>query len=68
MFPSRIPYTSMSLPYRIGNGWLGGVLPAIVAGNGNIYCGLWYPGMVAAHTMVIGVLVLPKIFRRNIDA
>lgn len=72
MFPSRIRYTSMSLPYHIGNGWLGGLLPAIsfamVAANGNIYYGLWYPVVVAAATVVIGIFVLPETFRRNIDA
>ena len=62
LFPTRIRYTSMSLPYHIGNGWLGGFLPttafAIVAATGNIYSGLWYPVIVAALTAVIGVLFL----------
>jgi len=70
LFPSRIRYTSMSLPYHIGNGWLGGLLPAIsfamVAANGNIYQGFWYPVAVAAATFIIGMLVLPETFRRNI--
>lgn len=60
MFPTRIRYTSMSLPYHIGNGWFGGMLPSItfamVAQNGNIYHGLWYPIVIAAATFVIGVL------------
>jgi MFS family permease len=62
MFPTRIRYTSMSLPYHIGNGWFGGVLPlvatAIVASTGNIYNGLWYPIAVAVMTVVIGGLML----------
>ncbi|MES2091308.1 MAG: MFS transporter [Pseudomonadota bacterium] len=60
MFPTRIRYTSMSLPYHIGNGWFGGLLPttafAIVAQTGNIYNGLWYPIIVAGATFVIGLL------------
>jgi MFS family permease len=60
MFPTRIRYTSMSLPYHIGNGWFGGMLPSItfamVAQNGNIYHGLWYPIVIAVMTFVIGVL------------
>ncbi|RZT43070.1 MFS transporter [Cupriavidus agavae] len=60
MFPTRIRYSSMSLPYHIGNGWFGGLLPtisfALVAQNGNIYYGLWYPIVIAAITFVIGAL------------
>ena len=60
MFPTRIRYTSMSLPYHIGNGWFGGLLPAtalaIVAQTGNMYNGLWYPIIVAAMTFVIGMI------------
>lgn len=60
MFPTRIRYTSMSLPYHIGNGWFGGFLPttafAIVASTGNIYSGLWYPVVIATLTLVIGML------------
>ncbi len=60
MFPTRIRYTSMSLPYHIGNGWFGGFLPttsfAMVAANGNIYYGLWYPIVIALGTFVIGML------------
>ena len=62
LFPTKIRYTSMSLPYHIGNGWFGGMLPllatAIVAFTGNIYAGLWYPIVVALITAVIGVLFL----------
>ena len=60
LFPTQIRYTSMSLPYHIGNGWFGGLLPllatAIVAAKGNIYAGLWYPIIVAVITVVIGAL------------
>ena len=70
LFPSRIRYTAMSLPYHIGNGWFGGFLPttafAMVAATGNIYYGLWYPVVVAAITLVIGLLFLPETFRRKI--
>ena len=62
MFPTRIRYTSMSLPYHIGNGWFGGFLPfisfAIVAATGDIYSGLWYPVIIAGLTFVIGALFL----------
>lgn len=71
LFPSRIRYTSMSLPYHIGNGWFGGFLPtlafAMVAATGDIYYGLWYPITVAALTVVVGLFLLPETFRRNID-
>jgi MFS family permease len=64
MFPTRIRYTSMSLPYHIGNGWFGGLLPtisfALVAQNGNIYYGLWYPIIVASATLVIGILFVKE--------
>jgi MFS family permease len=64
LFPTRIRYTSMSLPYHIGNGWFGGFLPttafAIVAATGNIYSGLWYPVIIAGMTFVIGTLFLPE--------
>src|SRR5437660_628168 len=60
LFPTRIRYTSMSLPYHIGNGWFGGLLPllatAIVAKQGNIYAGLWYPIIVSVLTVVVGAL------------
>jgi MFS family permease len=69
LFPTRIRYTSMSLPYHIGNGWFGGMLPllatAMVAASGNIYYGLWYPIVVAAMTVVIGALFLRD--NRHID-
>ena len=71
LFPSKIRYTSMSLPYHIGNGWLGGLLPAIgfamVAANGDIYYGFWYPVVVAALTLVFGMIFLPETYKRNID-
>ena len=64
MFPTRIRYTSMSLPYHIGNGWFGGFLPttafAIVAATGNIYNGLWYPIIVAVMSLVIGTLFIKE--------
>jgi MFS family permease len=64
LFPTRIRYTSMSLPYHIGNGWFGGFLPttafAMVAATGNIYQGLWYPIVVALMTLVVGALFLPE--------
>ncbi len=64
MFPTRIRYTSMSLPYHIGNGWFGGFLPAIafsiVAAKGNIYSGLWYPIIIASTTFVIGMLFVKE--------
>ncbi|PLK27504.1 MFS transporter [Novosphingobium sp. TH158] len=71
LFPTRIRYTSMSLPYHIGNGWFGGFLPttafAMVAATGDIYYGLWYPIVVAGLTLVVGLLFLPETFKRNID-
>ena len=71
MFPARIRYTSMSLPYHIGNGWFGGFLPttafAMVAATGNIYYGLWYPIVVAAFTVVVGALFVREMRGANID-
>jgi MFS family permease len=71
MFPTRIRYTAMSLPYHIGNGWAGGLLPAItfmmITSNGNIYFGLWYPIVIAAITLVIGLLFVPETKNANID-
>jgi len=71
LFPTRIRYTSMSLPYHIGNGWFGGMLPllatAIVAWAGNIYAGLWYPIIVALGTFVIGLFFLPETKDRDIS-
>ena len=64
MFPTRIRYTSMSLPYHIGNGWFGGLLPttafAMVAATGDIFYGLWYPVIVAAGTFVIGMIFIKE--------
>ncbi len=69
LFPTRIRYTSMSLPYHIGNGWFGGMLPllatAIMAAKGNIYAGLWYPIVVALMTFVVGALFLRET--RHVD-
>jgi hypothetical protein len=64
MFPTRIRYSGLSLPYHIGNGWFGGFLPAtvfaIVAATGNIYSGLWYPVVVAAMSFVVALIFLPE--------
>ena len=72
LFPTRIRYTSLSLPYHIGNGWFGGFLPAtsfaIVAATGNIFSGLWYPIIVSGMTFVIGTLFLPETKDRDIYA
>jgi len=69
LFPTRIRYTSMSLPYHIGNGWFGGFLPttafALVAFSGDIYFGLWYPILIALMTVVLGALFLPET--RDVD-
>ncbi|WP_109807026.1 MFS transporter [Sphingosinithalassobacter portus] len=71
LFPARVRYTSMSLPYHIGNGWFGGFLPttafAMVAATGDIYYGLWYPVVVTGLGFVIGMLFLPETYKRNID-
>ena len=71
LFPVRIRYTSMSLPYHIGNGWFGGMLPltatAMVAASGDIYFGLWYPISVALMTLVIGTLFLKEVKDRDIN-
>ncbi len=70
LFPTRIRYTSMSLPYHIGNGWFGGFLPLIAASiavfTGNIYAGLWYPIAIAGLTFVIGLILLPETKDRNL--
>jgi hypothetical protein len=72
LFPTRIRYTSMSLPYHIGNGWFGGLLPATVfamnAQSGSLYFGLWYPIVVAAATVIIGLIFLPETRHRDIFA
>jgi len=71
LFPSRIRYTSMSLPYHIGNGWFGGFLPAtafaMVAATGDIYYGLWYPVVAAVVTLILGLFLLPETYKRSID-
>ncbi len=70
LFPARIRYTSMSLPYHIGNGWFGGFLPtiafAMVAATGDIYYGLWYPIVISVMTAVIGTLFMPETKERDI--
>ncbi len=71
LFPTRIRYTGMSLPYHIGNGWFGGFLPAIVfaivASTGNIYSGLWYPIAIAAMSFVVALLFLPETKDRDLN-
>ncbi|MEP0709437.1 MAG: MFS transporter [Parvibaculum sp.] len=70
LFPTRIRYTSMSLPYHLGNGWFGGFLPtvsfAIVAATGNLYSGLWYPIVIAAMTFVVGLIFVPETKDREL--
>jgi MFS family permease len=70
LFPTRVRYTSMSLPYHLGNGWFGGLLPlvatAMAASSGNIYYGLWYPVAVCAVTFVVGLLWLPDRYGRQL--
>jgi MFS family permease len=70
LFPTRIRYSGVSLPYHIGNGWFGGFLPAtvfaIVAATGNIYSGLWYPVAVAAMSFVVALIFLPETKDRDI--
>jgi len=70
LFPTEIRYTSMSLPYHIGNGWFGGMLPltatALVAATGDIYYGLWYPIVVAVMTLIIGTIFLRETHTRDI--
>jgi MFS family permease len=70
LFPTRIRYTGMSLPYHIGNGWFGGLLPpiavALVAATGNIYAGLWYPIVIAAMTFIVGLIFVPETKDRDI--
>src|SRR5689334_15230662 len=71
LFPTRIRYTSMSLPYHIGNGWFGGFLPpiafALVAAEGNIYYGLWYPIVIAAMTFIVGIFFIHETKDHRID-
>jgi hypothetical protein len=70
LFPTRIRYSALSLPYHIGNGWFGGFLPAtafaIVAATGNIYAGLWYPVVIAAIGFVVMLFLLPETRGRDI--
>jgi hypothetical protein len=72
LFPARIRYSSLSLPYHIGNGWIGGFMPtvafAMVAATGNIYQGLWYAITIAGVTAVVGILFLPETYKRDIEA
>ena len=69
-FPTRIRYSGLSLPYHIGNGWFGGLLPAtafaMVAATGDIYYGLWYPVIIALMTVVIGFFFVPETYKRDI--
>ena len=71
LFPARIRYTSMSLPYHIGNGWFGGMLPlvaaALVTAKGHIYAGLWYPVIVSAITFVVGMVFIRETRDHRID-
>ncbi len=70
LFPTRIRYSGLSLPYHIGNGWFGGLLPAtsfaMVAQSGDIYYGLWYPIAIAVGTVIIGLLFVPETHKRDI--
>ena len=72
LFPTRIRYTSMSLPYHIGNGWFGGLMPAtafaMIAQTGDVYYGLWYPIVIALATVVIGTFMVPETKDRDIFA
>jgi MFS family permease len=71
LFPTRIRYSGMSLPYHIGNGWFGGLVPfvvfAMVAASGDLYYGLWYPIVVAALTFIIGLIFVPETKDRDLD-
>jgi len=72
LFPTRIRYTGMSLPYHIGNGWFGGLMPAtafaMIAQTGDIFFGLWYPIVIALMTFVIGLLFVPENKDKDIFA
>jgi MFS family permease len=72
LFPTRIRYTAMSMPYHIGSGWVGGLLPAsafaMVAATGNIYFGLWYPAVAALMTFIVGIVFIPETKDRDIYA
>ena len=69
LFPTKIRYSSLSLPYHIGTGWFGGLMPttafALVALEGDIYYGLWYPVIIAAVTVIFGLIFLPET--KNVD-
>jgi MFS family permease len=71
LFPTRIRYTALSVPYHVGVGWFGGFLPAtafaIVAATGDIYAGLWYPAIVAGVGFFVTLLFLPETYRRSIE-
>ena len=70
LFPTRIRYTAMSLPYHIGNGWFGGLMPAtafaMIAQTGDVYYGLWYPIVIALATVAIGLFFVPETKDRDI--
>ena len=70
LFPTRIRYSGLSLPYHIGNGWFGGLMPAtafaMVAQTGDVFFGLWYPIAIALMTVVIGTLFVPETYKRNL--
>jgi len=70
LFPTRIRYTGLSLPYHVGNGWFGGLMPAtsfaMVAQTGDVAYGLWYPVIIALATVVIGILFVPETYKRNL--
>jgi len=72
LFPTRIRYTAMSLPYHIGTGWIGGFVPftafAIVTAVGDVYAGLWFPFVCTAISVVATVLLLPETRGRDIEA
>jgi MFS family permease len=72
LFPTRIRYTGMSLPYHIGNGWFGGLMPAtafaMIAQTGDPFYGLWYPIVIALGTVVIGALFVPENYKKDIFA
>ncbi|HEU5468967.1 MAG TPA: MFS transporter [Steroidobacteraceae bacterium] len=71
LFPARIRYTALSFPQNFGNGWFGGLLPAVafavVAATGDVFAGLWYPVGLAALSLLVGALALPETRGRPID-
>jgi hypothetical protein len=72
LFPTRVRYTALSLPYHIGTGWVGGFLPttayAMAVGSGDLFQGLWFPIVATSIAIVTALLFLPETFRRNLDA